>query len=315
MIGISSVTQFASPAALWALLVVPTAVLAFNLASANKVMLKERVLLSAFLSVVLSIGLMALAQPQRVDTYLQKFNPPYGIVALLDDSGSTSLCIEDIRSNRCSNEDQAFEVFRSQLSRFIERRKDDKIGLSVFGDDTKVLTSIEDGSIKSLEALSTLKSRLEGTYMVQAIRNGLLQVQNSSEIGRFLVIMSDGDDIIDRRELNALAEEIKKSHVTVYWIRNEYRRSENPQFNILDHGLETLARAGVKMFSVFSRDQVQAAFDHIDSVESPINFLSTEVPMATSYSTSVAGTSLLFLVLFFLMFRAARRNFLKTERK
>lgn len=300
---ISSVFQLASPAALWALLVVPTALLAFNLATRNSLRLQHRLLLSIFLIGGLATGALYLAEPQRAVTFLQRVTPPHAIVGLLDDSGSTEFCFEkaDPEDYLCRNSN-VFEVFRQEFKTFAQRRQPDKIGLTVFSDTVEVVSRIDEGTDTAIERLENFKLRSGGTYTLDGMRKALDQLRHSKEIGRTLIIMSDGYDQVERRELDSVIDEIKKLRISVYWIRNELDLTEdlrNGMISLRSYGATLLEQAGVKIMRVDDRTQMRAAFSHIDVMEHRINFLSEQVTAITDYTARLVWFPVGLLLSFF----------------
>ncbi len=313
---ISDVFQFASPASLWALLAVLFAIPAFVLATQGKLTLRAQVLLSTILGLGIVTAGFSLAQPQKVFTFRQKAYPPHAFVALLDDSGSTGFCFDRKGGETwgCA-ESTVFETFRSELKSFAEWRQPDKIGLTVFSDSVEIVSRIDEGTDTTIQRLAQYKPRYGNTYFLDAARKGLEQLRHSKEIARVLLIMSDGDDLVERRELDSFIDEIRKSRISVYWIQNDLHIQQDERDNLISlrkEGGVLLEQAGVKIIKVEDQSQMQRAFNHINVLEMRINFLSERVTAVTDYTWQSiwvpAGLILSFFSFWLMLARSSRKG-------
>ncbi|MEW6512116.1 MAG: VWA domain-containing protein [Bacteroidota bacterium] len=205
--------SFASPAYLYALLVIPLLVVWYlrrhNVATSDlrystllpfarvRPSLRERVRHLPFIlrMIVLAVLIVALARPQTTSQGENIYTEGIDIALLLDISGS--MLAEDFQPNRI---EAAKEVAQS----FIEGRKNDRIGLVVFAGQsfTQCPLTMDYRVLKNLLRQVRQGVVEDGTAIGMAIAQGVNRLKDSKAKSKVMILLTDG--VNNRGEIDPL---------------------------------------------------------------------------------------------------------------
>ena len=143
-----------------------------------------------FIFVIISITLIliTIARPQFGSQLKEIKRKGIEIIIALD--VSNSMLAEDIKPNRLENAKLA-------ISKLVERLRDDKIGLIVFGGDAYVqipITTDYDATEMFLNSINTGIIPKQGTAIGSAIELGIKSFTPDNEKSKVLVIITDGEN-------------------------------------------------------------------------------------------------------------------------
>jgi Ca-activated chloride channel family protein len=136
----------------------------------------------------LCVGIIMLARPQfgtKVETVEKE-----GIELVIAIDVSNSMLAEDVSPNR-------LERAKQILSRLIDVRANDKVGLIVFAGEAYIQMPLTSDSQSAKIFLNTIDPSLvpiQGTAIGQAINLGMGSFSSDQEASRAMVIITDGED-------------------------------------------------------------------------------------------------------------------------
>lgn len=136
----------------------------------------------------LCVGIFMIARPQfgtKVETVEKE-----GIELVIAIDVSNSMMAQDVSPNRLARAKQI-------LSRLIDLRKNDKIGLIVFAGEAYVQMPLTSDTQSAKIFLNTIDPSLvpiQGTAIGQAISLGISSFSGDSEMSKAMVIITDGED-------------------------------------------------------------------------------------------------------------------------
>ncbi|MDD4777537.1 MAG: VWA domain-containing protein [Fermentimonas sp.] len=136
----------------------------------------------------LCVGIIMLARPQfgtKVETVEKE-----GIELVIAIDVSNSMLAEDVSPNR-------LERAKQILSRLIDVRDNDKVGLIVFAGEAYIQMPLTSDTQSAKIFLNTIDPSLvpiQGTAIGQAINLGMTSFSSDQEASRAMVIITDGED-------------------------------------------------------------------------------------------------------------------------
>ena len=251
----------------------------------NVALLKKASLKSSFLTnllkflIILTLSI-ALASPIKEDTIELKNDKGYEISLILDASGSMS-------------EYNKFDIVKSIVEDFVDKRLHDKLALSIFADFAYVAIPLtyDKKSIKRL--LSRIEVGIAGEqrtalYEALFLSSNLFKTSKSKE--KIAILLTDGVDNTDSIPLNVAINTAKKYGIKVYTIGVGSVGDFNPIV------LKEIAnQTGGKYFQATSIQELKQIYDLIDSLEK------SEIKADKYIKKSYYFQYILILSLFFMM--------------
>ncbi len=164
-----------------------------------------------FRMLALAALIIALARPQSFSTGEDVYTEGIDIAVLLDISGS--MLAEDFKPNR-------LEAAKTEIEKFIDGRKTDKIGLVIFAAEsfTQCPLTIDYFVLKNL--LGEIESGMldDGTAIGTAIANGVNRLKDSKAKSKVIILLTDGQN--NRGEIDPVtaAQIAKQFGIRVYTI-------------------------------------------------------------------------------------------------
>jgi len=272
--------------------------------------------LDAFKALALLLFLLALARPQLLHTLRAEEQRGLDILLTLDISGSMA-AVDFKPKNR-------LEVAKEVIASFVEKRRDDRLGLIVFAAvaATRCPLTVDYDILKLMLAETELGELEDGTAIGMALAAAVNRVRHSPAKTRIVILLTDGVNNrgeIDPRDAAKMARDhnVKVYAIGVgtrgqapYPVLDAFGRRRHVMVNVeIDEELlgEIARTTGGLYFRATDRDSLQAIFAEIDRWEKT-SIRGRRYHEATELFPwfIAAGLLLLFLA------EAARRSLLRT---
>jgi Ca-activated chloride channel family protein len=154
------------------------------------------------------------------------------------------------------------DVAKSAAAQFIERRKTDRIGLLVFGDETFGSWPLT----RDLKLISKKVSRLGSTFyggtdLAKPFTKAMDHFREMGQSGnRVLVYLSDGEAVIPPKVKGDIIARLRKMGIHLYLVGVQLRKESSDI-------LEIVKEVGGKFVDVESPAELNRAFEEIDRLE------------------------------------------------
>jgi Ca-activated chloride channel family protein len=142
----------------------------------------------SFKVLTLMLALVALARPQSVNEKIEQILEGMDILLVMDVSESMQL--EDLKPNR-------LEAAKEVAKKFIAGRRNDRIGLVVFGSEAVTVSPLSaDLQLVSRQIGEINKNTLDwnGTALGNAIGIGINRLRDSGNPSKVMILLSDGEN-------------------------------------------------------------------------------------------------------------------------
>ena len=224
----------------------------------------------------LALLLVAFARPQSGSTHEEVLTRGIDIVLAIDNS--TSMAAEDFKPrNRLA-------VAKESVGRFIEGRKNDRIGLVVFAGRgyTRCPLTLDYEVLKELLSRVDLATQDEGTAMGMGLVTALNRLRDSDAKSRVIVLLTDGRNNrgeIDPTTAAALAKTLNVKIYAIgvgtrgeapYPVRDPFlgKRYVYLRADIDEETLTGIAeQTGGRYFRAVDADSLAGVFEQIDAME------------------------------------------------
>jgi Ca-activated chloride channel family protein len=214
--------------------------------------------------------ILALARPQFVEPPIQKIQPGRDLMLALDISQSMEtpdfLTPDGKRMRRV-------DAVKQVVSEFIRKRKNDRIGLIVFGQAAYPVTPFTLDHDACLKILSQTDAGMAGpqTMIGDAIGLAIKQFNNSEAKQRVLILLTDGNDTGSRMPPRKAAEIASQNNITIHVVGlgDPHAKGEDK----VDYAaLNDIAKAtGGHVFHGENRVELEKAYATLDKI-TPQNF-------------------------------------------
>ncbi len=201
---------------------------------------------------VISLLLISIASPIITDKISIQNDKGYEISLILDASGSMA-------------ENNKFGIVKSIVSDFLDKRKHDKIGLSIFADFAYVAVPLtyDKKSIKRLLKridVGIAGSRRTALYEALFLSSNLFK--NSHAKKKIAILLTDGMNNVENIPLDVALKTVKKYGIKVYTVGVGSAGDFNPAV------LKKIARdSGGKFFSANSKQKLAEIYATINKLE------------------------------------------------
>ncbi len=238
-------------------------------------------LLELLVVVLLSL---ALASPYRADDVIMKKDKGYEISMILDASGSMK-------------EYNKFGIVKEIVQEFIDMRKHDKLGLTIFADFAYVAIPLtyDKESIKRL--LSKIDVGIAGerkTALYEALFMSSKLFKESKAKEKIAILLTDGVNNIDTIPLDVAINTAKKYGIKVYVIGVGSRGEYNP------YVLQRIAQeTHGKFFEANSVEKLKKIYEEINKLEKSEIKVDRYVKKSYYFQYPL-GLGLLLMILYFL---------------
>lgn len=228
-----------------------------------------------------ALMIVGLARPQRGHSRTAITANGIDIVLGLDVSGSMQaldFLIDDRRVNR-------IEVVKSVVSKFIEERPDDRIGLIAFAAAPYLvspLTLDHDWLLQNLERVTTAVGNDDGTAIGSAIAAGVNRLRSTHAKSKVMILLTDGMNNTGKISPLAAAEAAKALGVKIYTIGVGVRgmapipvhdlaghvRVMMDKVDVDEQTLQTIAgETGGTFYRATDTDSLKKIYDQINRLE------------------------------------------------
>src|SRR5277367_1647682 len=164
-----------------------------------------------------ALMIVGLARPQRAHSRTEVTANGIDIVLALDVSGSMQALDFQVDNRRLNR----IEVVKSVVSRFIEERPNDRIGIIAFAASPYLvspLTLDHDWLLQNLERVSTAAANDDGTAIGSAIAASVNRLRTTNAKSKVVVLLTDGMNNTGKISPLAAAEAAKALGVKIYTI-------------------------------------------------------------------------------------------------
>jgi len=211
-----------------------------------------------YIGVVLAIT--ALASPVITTSYTNSNKNGRDIVLVLDSSGSMKQFGFDMNDIYKSK----FAVVKDVVGEFIDKRKNDRIGMITFGDVSFIASPLTFENEFLAKILKMQKVGVAGEKT--AINDALVQAYNmlskSKAKSKVVILLTDGIDNMSKVTPDELLSLIKDSNVKLYTIAIGTPRDYNAEY------LNQLAKtSGGEFFATSNAKGLKKIYEHIDKLE------------------------------------------------
>jgi Ca-activated chloride channel family protein len=228
-----------------------------------------------------ALMIVGLARPQRAHSRTEVTANGIDIVLGLDVSGSMQ-ALDFLVDNRRVNR---IEVVKSVVSKFIEERPSDRIGLIAFAAAPYLvspLTLDHDWLQQNLERVSTAVAADDGTAIGSAIAAGVNRLRTTAAKSKVMILLTDGMNNTGKISPVAAAEAAKALGVKIYTIGVGVRgmapipvRDEAGRVHLImdkvdvdEKTLETVANVtGGTFYRATDTDSLQKIYEQINRLE------------------------------------------------
>jgi len=216
--------------------------------------------------IVILASLIALASPVIEDKMEVENKEGYSIALVLDASGSMQNGFGNPFFGRPVNAGESkFDISMELAKAFVKKRKDDQIGLVVFGNFAYVaapLTYDEKVLGEIMEGLHPGVAGAQYTVINDALFQSAKLFSKSKSKTKIAILLTDGQTRGDNVPFNVAMKLTKKYAVKVYTIGIGQNRDFDGRY------LKSIAAAsGGRFFAAHSKDDLKAVYARIDEME------------------------------------------------
>ena len=209
--------------------------------------------------------LLALARPQFVEPPIQKIQPGRDLMLALDISQSMET--PDFHTPD-GKRMRRVDAVKQVVSQFIGRRKNDRIGLIVFGQAAYPVVPFTLDHDACLKILSQTDAGMAGpqTMIGDAIGLAIKQFDNSEAKQRVLILLTDGNDTGSRVPPRKAAEIAGQKGITIHVVGlGDPRATGEDKVDYATLGAIAKATGG-QVFHGENRTELGKAYDTLDKI-------------------------------------------------
>ncbi len=211
-------------------------------------------------AIAIALLILGLARPQwekvvQHETFLAR-----DIILIVDLSNSMQNNMEG--TLHLTDEPRKIDIAKKAARQFVQKRKNDRIGLLVFGDETFgswPLTRDLDLILKKVDRLGS--TFYGGTNLVQPFVKAMDHFREMGQsASRILVFLSDGESVISGKMKETITRRIKEIGVRFYLVGINLRKEYTDLLEIVD-------KTEGRFIPAESEEELTAAFEEIDRLE------------------------------------------------
>jgi len=231
-------------------------------------------------ALVLVLLLVALAGPRKLLAQSKLTSEGIDIVLALDVSGSMSAEDYVIDGHRISR----LDIIKSTVENFIKQRKDDRMGLIVFGSEAYTVCPLTTDHEWLLQNLHQVRIGVieDATAIGSGIATSLLRLKKSKARTKIIVLLTDGVNNSGKIDPLTAAKTAEALGIKVYTIgagttgivpfpvTDEYgnKHYEQAQFDLDEDTLKKIASmTGAEYFRAADTESLRDIYAQIDSLE------------------------------------------------
>jgi len=224
----------------------------------SKVLKNRWLIVSKWLGIIFFVT--ALASPVVVTTFVNARSEARDIMLILD--SSESMLEKGFDGNNLDK--NKFQAVKEVVSSFIQKRKNDRIGLINFATNTYIVSPLTFDNNYLKDILNKQKVGYVGkrTAIYDALLRSIYILDSSTTDSKIVVLLTDGRDNMSRVDFNKLLSFIKESKIKLYTIGI----GENKDVDV--EKLGKLAEVGGgKFFMVKDKDTLEKVYKEIDATQ------------------------------------------------
>jgi len=201
--------------------------------------------------------LIALSSPIKQSEIIHKKNDGIDIVLCLDTSGS----MRQMGFNKQNYRQNRWDVVNGLVKDFIVKRKNDNIGLVVFGSSVMTASPLTYDKKAQIKILNNLKIGVvgENTALIDSIATGVNILSKRESKSRIIIALTDGEDTASVIPYKVVESMSKKHKIKIYTIG-----IGEPNQLLLS---EISKKSGGKSFIANNKDHLEEIYKHINKLE------------------------------------------------
>lgn len=215
-------------------------------------------------SLILTLLITSLASPISYDSKLSQNRKGRDLVFVLDTSGSMG---ESRYSNEYQNESK-FNILKNIISRFIQKRYDDNVGVTLFGSFafSSVPLTYDMTSVAFLLQFLDVGIAGENTAIGDGIANATTLLEHGTAHNKVMLLITDGYQNSGTTSIKDAVSKAKELNIKIYTLG--IGKTKDFDTNLL----KKIAKdTNAKMFSATNEDELIDVYKELDSLEpSPI---------------------------------------------
>lgn len=273
----------------------------------GSVILNRRTLQLVSMSLIWLLLVAGLARPQWVGPPVENAQAARDIILAIDISGSMDR--RDFASET-SAPVQRLAAVKDVVSRFIAARRDDRIGLIVFGTRPFLQVPLTQDLETAKTLLNGVEAGMAGPHTTLGDAIGLaIRIYETSEVEeRLLILLTDGSDTGSRMTPLNAAEIARQNRVTIFTIG-----AGDPEAQGEDRvDFETLRRiasiTGGAFFTAENQEALDNVYDQIGALVPRIVKISSYRPRLSLVHWPAAAALLLGLLTYIILLTTAHRR-------
>ena len=238
--------------------------------------------------------ILALARPQRVEPPIQRIQPGRDLMLALDISQSMET--SDFRTPD-GKRMRRVNAVKQVVADFVRRRKNDRIGLIVFGRSAYPVTPFTLDHDACIKILKQIDAGMAGpqTMIGDAIGLAIKQFDASDAKQKVLILLTDGNDTGSLMPPPKAAEIASQRGITIHVVGiGDPRATGEDKVDYVSLGQIAKATGG-QLFHGESRDELQKAYETLDAI-TPQNFTTLSYQPKTELFMVPLEAALLLLI-------------------
>jgi len=233
---------------------------------------------------------IALSSPVKLNIYKNQNKKGYDILAVLDTSGSMQL-------------EHKLDNAKAILNDFVHKRKNDRVGLVVFGNIAYIASPLTFDKKNFSEILSRIYPGIAGgqTAIYDALFLSTTLFKRSHAKNKIIILVTDGIDNASSTPKDLVIKTLKQNHIKVYAI--------GLGMSVDTKALENIAKStNGKFFWINSANQLKKVYNTIDKLEKSNIKTKTVIQKHYFYEYPLI-IGLLFFIWFLINYRRSIWNF------
>jgi len=218
---------------------------------------KSNLVMNLLKYLIIILSILALSSPiKEKDTQLIKND---GINILLNLDASGSMKHRDLDKNNMNK--NRFDVVKDIVKDFISKRKNDNIGLVIFGDSVMMASPLSFDKNAQKEIIDYLEVEMAGnkTALLDSIARSVNILKEQKAKSNVIIVLSDGEDTSSKIPLKVVVKLLKKYSVKAYTIgignSNKY---------VLN---QISTQSNAKSYTAYSKNDLIAIYEDINKLE------------------------------------------------
>ena len=207
--------------------------------------------------ITIIFAIVALASPIKELNIVHKKSEGIDILLSLDTSGS----MRQIGFNAQDREQNRWDVVSDIVKEFIEQRKNDNIGIVVFGTSVMTASPLTYDKKAQMKIIDNLGIGVVGdkTALIDSIATSINILSKRKSKTKIIIVLTDGEDTASTIPFQVVQKMAKKYNIKIYTIG-----IGEPNRLLLN---EISKSSDAKSFIANSKDNLKDIYEHINKLE------------------------------------------------